>query len=512
MGRNQSEGKSHGAILLSIEARFANQIYSGQKKYEFRKPKIPSNVKYVVLVENGSRNITGGFVVGKVHERNIKSLWKEFGQGTSDYDRFHQYFSNWESGLAIEVETPDPYFDSIPIEILLDLDEHLTVPDQFQFVYLTNKTLEFLADYSEFIENLLPETESTTLDQWETGAQDGYGSQELSFRLMESGEEDLFRGVFSTSNLPEVYEDIDETFLSHIIESHNKGFDPYGYFTLKKNVYTLLRSGEIIGFTVTTYKRGNSVKFGPTILKEKYRGKGLGPKLRRKIDEHLQEEGVRKSYSTIPETNSPAIQYLIKSGHRVEAHLERQYNENHNELVFGKVLDGATTHDYYTPDRGHVDEVSFHLGSDSSSQFSEFLIETMQPWYQGIDQDFVESIKVAEDRGFKDEYSKKGKRVYIGTHQGEICSSVIASLKRGDAVKISPFVTEVLGDGLYDFLKRVEEDLGQFAEPRKYYTHVPTLDSELHHFFLASNYQSEGLLRQPYKDGIDMLCLGKMVE
>lgn len=71
--------------------------------------------------------------------------------------------------------------------------------------------------------------------------------------------------------------------------------------------------------------------------------------------------------------------------------------------------------------------------------------------------------------------------------------------------------TDVVGKGLSEFLQYIEADLQELDEVRKYYTHIPVLDTEVAAFLRAAGYQTEGILREPYKSGIDMVFFGKML-
>jgi hypothetical protein len=337
------------------------------------------------------------------------------------------------------------------------------------------------------------------------------GDSMLDFRPMVSDEEDHFRSLFSTTFIPDEYDDIDSTFIDHIVESHNKGRDPYGYFTLEKTVYTLLIDESVAGYTVTTRKRGNSVKFGPTVLAKRWRHQGLGPQFREHVDTALRTDGIRKTYSTIPETGTSAFNYLINAGYNIEAHMRRQYTEDHHELVFGKVLNGGDPPQEIDLDREQSHQLEYTVGSAAFDGFSNFVISSAAQWHDEINEEFTQAVAAAEERGFQSAYSKKGKRVFIGHQDGEIRCTTIATLKRGGAVKLSPLFTDVVGVGLDKFLRFVEDDLRDIDAVRKYYTHIPALDTELASFVRSAGYQAEGILREPYKGGIDMIFFGKML-
>ena len=502
-------GKQKEVILLSIDSVFAEQIYNGEKTYEFRKTALPKGIKYVVLLENGSRNITGGFVVEDIHEKAIENLWEDYGKDISDQERFLEYYSGWEKGLAIEILEAEKYSKPVDVNELTEEDPTLEVPNQFHFIYMSNRSLRQISSRSEYLDDFLPESKETTLDQYKDERPKNHN---LNFRPMKPSEEDSFRELFSQSSVPTDYADITPEFVDHIIKSHNIGEDPYGYFTLRKKVYSLFARDELIGFTTLTWKRGGSVKYGPTVLKEDERGQGYGPKLRMLIDSSLNHSGVRKSYSTIPETALYAYKYLIKSGYKIEAHLQQQYNKDHSELVFGKLLNNTLPPENIYVRRERANELQYDVGSREFDEFGSFIKKRAEHWYDEINDDFVRSVQNAEKRGLQSEYSKKGKRVFIGHNSEGIKCVGISSKKRGNSVKISPILTRVRGMGLMNFLDFVEDNICSDEEVRKLYTHVPILDDQLCHALMINDYDREGLIRQPYKDGIDMLVLAKMVE
>jgi len=502
------ERKREDIILLSIQPKFAQQIFSGEKEYEFRKPPIPDDLSYVILIENGTRKILGGFRVGELHEEEIEDLWRDFGKSISEYDRFNRYYEGYETGVAIEVQQPDEFENPVPLEEITRQDDGLQVPDQFSYIYPTKRSLQILSKYSDIIREIFPVTSLTDWVEEESSTGDRLDLQEMNIE-----QKDHFRELFQGSGVPEDYDDIDESFIDHILKTHKQQNDPYGYFTDKKVIYTFLKDDEPIGYTVTTWKIGNSVKYGPTILEEEHRGQGLGPRFRQMVDEELMNKGVRKAYSTIPDDNIPAYNYLQKSGYQIEAHMRQQYSQEHSELVFGKLLREGSPSELDSLDRREARNLEFVVGSSNIEGLSKFVVESMVPWYENIGESFVDSVLEAEDRDLEGDLSKKGKRIYVGHNGKSPKSAVIASKKRGGGVKISPFLTNVLGSEVEEFLEFVEEDLEEeLNDARKLYTHVPLLDTELVQLFRSAGYQPEGVLREPYKDGIDMVFLGKLID
>ncbi|MCK4328459.1 ASCH domain-containing protein [candidate division WOR-3 bacterium] len=79
-------------ILLSIKPEFTERIFSGQKKYEFRKqrPKLP--VEKVLIYEcRPSKNIVGWFSIKRILSGTPKEIWEKC-RGLSGIDK-KEYFA-----------------------------------------------------------------------------------------------------------------------------------------------------------------------------------------------------------------------------------------------------------------------------------------------------------------------------------------------------------------------------------------------------------------------------------
>jgi predicted transcriptional regulator len=98
-------------LLLSIKPEYAEKIFNGTKRFEFRK-KIWNNHNIDTVVVYASapvKKVIGEFKIGDTHHLNIYIMWdcfKEFA-GISER-KFLDYFDK-EDGYAIEVEAPTLY-------------------------------------------------------------------------------------------------------------------------------------------------------------------------------------------------------------------------------------------------------------------------------------------------------------------------------------------------------------------------------------------------------------------
>lgn len=99
-------------IILSIKPEFANKIFEGDKKFEFRRSifKNKNVSKVIVYASSPISKVIGEFEIGEILFKDLNSLWnetKEFSGITEDY--FYDYFIGKENGFALEVKRVKRY-------------------------------------------------------------------------------------------------------------------------------------------------------------------------------------------------------------------------------------------------------------------------------------------------------------------------------------------------------------------------------------------------------------------
>lgn len=133
--------KNRRIALMSIHPKYANAIFEGRKKFEFRKCRFASPVSHVLVYATAPvRRIIGLFEVGDIVEGSPRSLWKQFseesGVDPGDYDN---YFAGSRKAFAIAVK--DPVLLKHPVR-LDDLRRGLSAPQSF--VYCASPSAERL--------------------------------------------------------------------------------------------------------------------------------------------------------------------------------------------------------------------------------------------------------------------------------------------------------------------------------------------------------------------------------
>ncbi|MDR2979221.1 MAG: ASCH domain-containing protein [Bacteroidales bacterium] len=98
-------------VLLSIKPEFANKIFNGTKKYEFRKSIFKKDVKKVIVYASSPvQRVIGEFDIIGILCKDTESLWhetKKYSGITKDF--YDEYFANKEMAYAIKVGTVRKY-------------------------------------------------------------------------------------------------------------------------------------------------------------------------------------------------------------------------------------------------------------------------------------------------------------------------------------------------------------------------------------------------------------------
>jgi predicted transcriptional regulator len=121
-------------VLLSIRPEYVEKIFSGEKKYEyrkviFRKEDIDTIVVYSTMPEG---KIVGEFQIESILVNSPDLIWKETKDDSGiSAAFFHEYFENKHEGYAIKISNPIRY--EIPIDPKIEY-ESFHAPQSFCYI------------------------------------------------------------------------------------------------------------------------------------------------------------------------------------------------------------------------------------------------------------------------------------------------------------------------------------------------------------------------------------------
>lgn len=122
-------------VLLSIKPQYVEKIFSGEKKYEYRKSifKQENIDTIVVYATKPVAKVVGEFKIGTILRENPVSLWNQT-KGSSGILKkdYMEYFSGRKYAFAIGIESIKLY--ERPLE-LKELDPEIkSAPQSFRYL------------------------------------------------------------------------------------------------------------------------------------------------------------------------------------------------------------------------------------------------------------------------------------------------------------------------------------------------------------------------------------------
>ena len=120
-------------VILSIKPEFAEKIFDGTKKFEFRRT-IFSNTHINTIILYASspvQRVVGEFEINQVLFDDIDSLWNRTREYAGiDESYFFKYFSDRNKGYAIEIKKVKKY------KTPLNLQKKFQIQPPQSFVYV----------------------------------------------------------------------------------------------------------------------------------------------------------------------------------------------------------------------------------------------------------------------------------------------------------------------------------------------------------------------------------------
>jgi len=476
------------ALLLSIRPEFAERIFSGKKKFELRKRLPRRDFDRVFLYETGGGGIVGCFDVASVRSKPVQDLWSEVGEQATSRERFYAYFKNINDGNAIEIVDPVRFIRPLYPPDLKELEPQFIIPQGF--VYLNKKH-----NLCKILETLRKRSMVRCV---------------IDLRPIRREEHANYKSLV-TKHISPRYDDISVTFARNILRLHDLGYDPNGIMTTKKVVLSLIhkRYG-VVGYTTLTFKLGHALKTGPTVIKDMFRGKGLGLETRRAIEKYAINNGRRKLYCTCPDDDTKLIKHFISAGYRIEGHLKSHYQAQRGEILFGRVLEHAIRRPISEKRRSAKPGRLVPRHAFASSSLKKWVSNLFESTWLISGERFADQVLKMASRTKIKEYEDKPLSLYC-LKSGTKCTAVMLIIaKRGGAAKALLLSSTSHEESIAEMLESAEKNLTMRGK-RKVYFVFPLTDQEMVVPLLRRNYRPEGILEEPYVPGQDVVVLSKFL-
>lgn len=158
-------------ILLSIKPEYTQKIFSGEKKYEFRRQRPISIIERAIIYECApSKNIVGWFTVKRILSGSPKDIWKRCkNSGGIEREDYFAYCNGRKVIYALEIDRFLQFRAPInPFEICSDFRP----PQNFSYLDrspIFNAIKIFLDVSKQSDQKIEPQTSSlytTSLQSW----------------------------------------------------------------------------------------------------------------------------------------------------------------------------------------------------------------------------------------------------------------------------------------------------------------------------------------------------------
>jgi len=118
---------------MSIHPKYAEAIFAGTKKVEFRKRRLDPSVTHVVVYATAPISaVVGVFVVKAQKSKSPAALWKTYRDiGGIDSGSFFNYFDGHSTGVAIEIDKASKHRYPVTLKALGDIQGP---PQSFQYL------------------------------------------------------------------------------------------------------------------------------------------------------------------------------------------------------------------------------------------------------------------------------------------------------------------------------------------------------------------------------------------
>jgi predicted transcriptional regulator len=125
--------RTRRVALLSIKPGYAAAIFAGQKRVEFRRSRLASDIEFaIVYATQPVGHVIGWFRIAGIAEGTPDGLWRRFRKDGAIRRRdYFSYFEGAERAYAIEIV--DPIAAGKPL-LLDSLSAGLRAPQSFQYL------------------------------------------------------------------------------------------------------------------------------------------------------------------------------------------------------------------------------------------------------------------------------------------------------------------------------------------------------------------------------------------
>ncbi len=130
-------------LLMSIHTKYANDIFNGKKKYEYRKSTIGDNNlnKKIYVYSSGiDKAIIGYIIVDKVLCGDVKYIIEK----TNPKDNISDYYRGALKAYALHIKLYCKFKNPITLSYLRKIDKNISLPQYYKYIKANSKLYSIL--------------------------------------------------------------------------------------------------------------------------------------------------------------------------------------------------------------------------------------------------------------------------------------------------------------------------------------------------------------------------------
>jgi ASC-1-like (ASCH) protein/N-acetylglutamate synthase-like GNAT family acetyltransferase len=258
-------------------------------------------------------------------------------------------------------------------------------------------------------------------------------------------------------------------------------------------MYVAEEKGVIIGLLNFVAKYQGTLKISPLIVHKDARGRGVSRLLLQKLGEYTAKFRIRQVYCTVSARNKVALGFFLAHGFVQAGTASKHYRADTDEVMLYKV----TEHEAVFPTEQTISVLP--LAEEDKAQVRELVISRLSPYFEGVNERWVDSLFAGYDRRHTRDPNEKYKLIWVAKgNDGTVHGIAAATPKKGEPVKLMPLVA----GNIQAFSALVAELPGFLREyGHKLYTHTVPTSMEVqvlqHH-----GWQVEAMMPEAYMSGV----------
>lgn len=135
-------------ILMSIKTKYANQIFNGTKKYEYRRRSIGEKnlgKKIFIYSSEEEKAIVGYIIVGDIIEGTSEWVLEQT-ENKNNKDIIN-YFKDCKKCYALKISETVKFENPISLSSIRKIQEKFVIPQYYRYIYQTEKIYKILKEY-----------------------------------------------------------------------------------------------------------------------------------------------------------------------------------------------------------------------------------------------------------------------------------------------------------------------------------------------------------------------------